>query len=232
MTYNDICNRNGTDKGDARPSGNGYSLFYDFWFSKIKDREVKILEIGVDEGKSLKTNYDFFQKGQIYGLDIHSKSFFDNDRTKTFILDQSDKKQIQDTFNRFKTDKIEFDIIIDDGSHDVQHQQQTFGIFFQLLKNNGIYILEDLGSSYLTLGSEMYGYVQTQDKINNNTVKFLQQRPFYSPWIDDENIKFLNQNIDYVCLFDKTNYDLPYSKNFSCINNFPIRSITSIIKRL
>jgi hypothetical protein len=41
-----------------------------------------------------------------------------------------------------------FDIIIDDGSHRVWHVLASFEVLFPLLKDGGIYVIEDIQSSY------------------------------------------------------------------------------------
>lgn len=231
MKFNDICNIHGTDKGSLHPIGNNYSNFYENWFSSIKNTATNICEIGVDGGGSLMSYYDYFNNAEIFGLDIHDKSIFDNDRIKTFILDQSNVSELDNFINYCQSNDIKFDFILDDGSHDVEHQQLTFGKLFKLIKPNGFYIIEDLGSSYFTLGTNLYGYVQTQIKINNNTIKFLNQRPFSSLWISNEDLDYINNTVEYISIFDKLNGDLPYTNQFTCENNYPIRSITSIIKK-
>lgn len=231
MSFNDCCNQFGTDKGDNKPSGNNYAKFYDFWFSQIKNTTKNICEIGVNNGGSLKCLYEYFPNAELIGLDIDNKSQFNNERTKTLILDQGNSKDLDGFIQYCELSNIKFDIIIDDGSHDVKHQQLTFGKLFQLVKEGGIYIIEDLGSSYFTLGTKLYGYVHTQTKINNNTIKFLNQRPFSSIWISQTDLEYINQSVDFVCTFDTCNKMLPYSSNFICENNFPIRSITSVIKK-
>lgn len=230
MEYNFYCNKFDTDKGDKLPDGNGYAHFYENWFNKIKNSCENILEIGIDDGGSLMANYEYFGNANILGLDIVEKKMYENDRIKTIILDQGNLNELDNFCHYCMKNNISFDIILDDGSHDVAHQQKTLGKFFKLLKPGGLYIIEDLGSSYFTLGVELYGYYQTQDKINNNTIKFLNQRPFYSPWIFEKDLKYINEKVEYVTVFDKEN-DLWYSKNFNCVNDYPIRSITSIIKK-
>lgn len=228
MDYNFICNKNGTDKGDAKPNGNCYADFYQNWFENIRETCQSIIEIGVDNGASLSTNYEYFPNAEIIGMDIVDKSIYENERIKTIILDQSSVEDLDDFCN---ANKILYDIILDDGSHDVSHQQQTFGKFFKLVKPGGLYIIEDLGTSYFSLKEKLYGYEQTQDKINNDTIKFLNQRPFYSPWISKEDLDYINENLEYVSIFDKLNENLTYSKTFRCLNDYPIRSITSVIKK-
>jgi hypothetical protein len=231
MDFNYYCNKNYTDKGDSYPNGNKYANFYENWFSKIKESATNICEIGVESGGSLKSYYDYFNNAYIFGLDINDKSTYNNDRIKTFILDQSKTQDLDSFVNYCKSNNIQFDFILDDGSHDVEHQQLTFGKLFELIKPNGFYIIEDLGSSYFTLGTNLYGYIQTQTKINNNTIKFLNQRPFSSIWISEENLLSINNLVESVTIFDIYNEHLPYSTNFTCENNYPIRSITSVIKK-
>lgn len=231
MTYNSVCNKFLTDKGDLLPDGNGYANFYDLWFAKMRHTCTNILEIGVDRGYSLMANYEYFPNANIIGLDIREKKEFENDRIKTHVLNQDSIVELKN-FQNFCTEiDLKFDIIIDDGSHLVSHQQSTFGIFFSLVKPGGYYIIEDLGSSYLTLGEKMYGYTQTQQHINNNTINFLNQRPFYSPWIFQNDLDYINDNVEYVTIYDRINENLTYKNNFKCVNNVQIRSITSVIKK-
>jgi hypothetical protein len=217
------------DKGDFTPHGNGYAEFYDLWFDKKKYTAKNICEVGVLDGKSLHCYYDYFPNSKILGLDIFDKTHLNNERINTKIIDQSSESDLTNFVNECVSQNLYFDIIIDDGSHDILHQQLTFGHLFKLVKPNGYYIIEDMGSSYFNLETNHNGYKTTQTKINNNTIKFLQQRPFSSIWISEKNINYINENVKFVSIFDKTNYDLPYSNSFNCVNNYPIRSITSII---
>ena len=232
LDYNFYCNKNKTDKGDQLPNGNGYAEFYQPFFEKIRFSCENILEIGIDNGYSLMTNYEFFEKSKILGLDIKNCTRFDNDRITTKILDQGNLQELESFVEYCDSNNVSFDFILDDGSHDVIHQQLTFGKFFKLVKPGGFYIIEDLGTSYFSLGESLYGYKQTQEKINSNTINFLNQRPFSSFWINEEDTEFINLNVDFVSIFDKTNRNLSYSTDFKCTNNYPIRSITSIIKRV
>lgn len=228
-TFNDYCNYHKCDKGDGYDFSNDYANFYESWFSKIRNKNVAICEIGILDGASLKCYYDYFPNAEILGLDIDTgKMNHQNDRIRTAILDQSSVHQLE----HFAESNIgNFDIVLDDGSHDVEHQQVTFGKLFKTVKSGGIYIIEDLGSSFFTLEMAHYNYKQTLKKINNNTVKFLTDRPFSSVWIGDSDLEYINEHIEYVSLFDKVNHSLPYKNSISCMHKYPIRSITSVIKK-
>lgn len=231
MNFNTICNLHQTDKGNLKPYGNDYANFYDNWFSQTKIEVKNICEIGIDNGGSLKSYYDYFPNAYIIGLDINDKSQYQNDRISTKIVDQSNITDLKKFVSFCLNNDILFDFILDDGSHDVQHQQLTFGYFFKLIKPGGLYIIEDLGSSYFKENVFLYGYQTTKEKKDNNTINFLNNRPFQSPWITTDNLQYINQNINYVSIFDKLNTELPYSKEFECDNEYPIRSITSVIKK-
>ena len=49
----------------------GYIEIYESYFEKIKDKKLKILEIGIADGKSLLTWSDYFKNSLIIGIDIH-----------------------------------------------------------------------------------------------------------------------------------------------------------------
>jgi predicted O-methyltransferase YrrM len=229
--FNYYCNVNGSDKGDIAPDGNHYAGWYENWFAPLKEKVTNICEIGVYNGGSTKAFYDYFPNTQIIGLDIFDKTQYENDRTITKIVDQGSYEQLDNFISECNNQNLQFDIILDDGSHDVIHQQITFGKLFQLVKPGGIYIIEDMCTSYFTLGTTLYGYSQTQAKIDNNTIKFLNTRPFSSIWINPSDIEYINNNVEYVSIFDRLNTTCTYLDQFNCENNYPPRSITSIIKK-
>ena len=95
----------------------GYIEVYDSYFKKIKDKELKILEIGIADGQSLLIWSDYFKNSIIVGIDIHKIDVEEKNLNKKNIRvhqgSQSDKKFINEIINQYGN----FDIIIDDGSH-------------------------------------------------------------------------------------------------------------------
>ena len=66
-------------------------------------------------GGSLRMWRDYFKNAKIFGADIDKDCLFNEDRIKTFYVDQSDKDSIINMWKQI--DENEFDILIDDGCH-------------------------------------------------------------------------------------------------------------------
>lgn len=123
-----------------------YFDIYDFWFKSYKNKPVVILEIGVFQGGSLNMWRDYFGKeAKIYGIDINSEcKQFEEDNTKIFIGSQEDR----DFLTYIKSQIPRPDIIIDDGGHTMKQQIISFEELYGHLKNDGLYLCEDLHTSY------------------------------------------------------------------------------------
>lgn len=135
----------GTDKEGTHY----YTKHYALHFSSLRHRRLKILEIGVERGASLNTWKAYFPNSMIYGIDILDKSFYNTRRIKTFQGSQADTEFLGNVIQTIGAP----DIIIDDGSHINEHVIQTFQTLFPFLAPNGIYVIEDLQTSYWSLGS-------------------------------------------------------------------------------
>lgn len=137
----------GTDK----EGGHHYVIHYQRHFESLRRKKLNILEIGIGGyqnprvgGHSLRMWKAYFPKSYIFGIDIYDKTYHDEQRIKTFR-----GSQVDENFLRMMTAEIgAIDIIIDDGSHHNDHVISTFKILFPLLSNNGIYVVEDLQTSY------------------------------------------------------------------------------------
>jgi hypothetical protein len=123
-----------------------YFNIYDKYFSKYRNSPVRILEIGVCDGGSLDMWRDYFgEKATIYGLDINPRvNIFSNSNTHIIIADQEDRDSLEDIFKN----ELPFDIIVDDGGHMQSQQKNSFEALFPLLHENGVYIVEDIQTSY------------------------------------------------------------------------------------
>ena len=113
-----------------------------------------ITKYGYKTGNSLRMWRDYFINANIHGIDIYKEAMiYDEDRIITYICDQSNKEQL----NKLLKDDIKkkMDIIVDDGSHELNHQIISFEILTPYLKKGGIYVIECIQpkniSSFLNL---------------------------------------------------------------------------------
>lgn len=122
-----------------------YFEIYDTYFSKFRNTDVHVMEIGVQSGGSLQMWKDYFgEKSKIFGVDIDERTKYEEDQIEIFILNQGNI----DDLNKLKNLCPRIDILIDDGSHQSIHQIDTFKELFPHITNNGIYICEDLHTAY------------------------------------------------------------------------------------
>jgi hypothetical protein len=123
-----------------------YFDIYERYFNKYRNKPVTILEIGVSHGGSLELWEKYFGDNVvIYGLDIEPRcKSFEKDNVKIFTGSQSDRKYLQ----WLKTQIPKVDILLDDGGHRMKQQIITFEELFDHVKDDGIYICEDCGTSY------------------------------------------------------------------------------------
>lgn len=123
-----------------------YLEIYEFWFQKYRNRPVVILEIGVYQGGSLQMWRNYFGKeAQIYGVDINPNcKRFEAENTHIFIGSQEDRQFLKD----LKTKIPKVDILIDDGGHMMKQQITSFEELYDHIKEEGVYLCEDLHTSY------------------------------------------------------------------------------------
>jgi 23S rRNA U2552 (ribose-2'-O)-methylase RlmE/FtsJ len=119
---------------------------YDRHFSRFRNKEITILEIGVSQGGSLQMWKDYFgPKAKIYGIDVNPQcKGLEEVNIKIFIGSQSDRKFLQEV----KQSMPKVDILIDDGGHTMEQQIVTYEEMFDHVKDNGVYLAEDLHTSY------------------------------------------------------------------------------------
>jgi len=123
-----------------------YFDVYDRHFSKYRDKEIVVLEIGVFQGGSLQMWKDYFgPKAKIYGIDINPKcKEFEEENIKIFTGSQSDRTFLKEVVRSMPA----IDILIDDGGHSMQQQIVTYEELFGHVKDNGVYLCEDIHTSY------------------------------------------------------------------------------------
>ena len=123
-----------------------YFEIYDRHFSRFRGTDVHIVEFGISHGGSLQMWKQYFgSNAKIFGIDInpHCKKL-EEEQIEIFIGDQEDRR-----FLKSLTEKIpKIDILIDDGGHTMKQQINTYEELFSYIDKNGVYLCEDLHTSY------------------------------------------------------------------------------------
>lgn len=170
-SLSELANEYQTDKGSAH----NYIPAYDFYFSSLRNRRINFLEIGFFVGNSARMWDQYFPRANLHFIDIVPE-FLEkyahglSSRCHFHIVDQANK---EDLLKFIEKVGIQFDVILDDGGHKMNQQITSFITLFPYVKSGGIYIIEDLHTSYWSSfgGSGEIGNPKTNQ---DSTIYFLQ----------------------------------------------------------
>ena len=128
----------GSDKADifkkTKNKGHGYSKFYKQKLEKLKNQKINILEIGSYAGASAAAFVKYLPESNIFCFDINISNFkYKSKKIHVFGLDINNQNKTLKTINKIVDQyKIEeFDIIIDDGSHNLSDILSSLKFFFK-----------------------------------------------------------------------------------------------------
>jgi hypothetical protein len=184
-----------------------YCTYYDTILSNQRLTAKNILEVGIDNGCSLLMWNDYFVNANIYGIDIslHYNPIL-REKNRIHCI-QDDQSNLQTKFN------VEFDMIIDDGSHIVSHQKATIEKLWPTLKKGGIYILEDLHTNirenFFTHPhlnpSVIDKYIDLPVTCHDGILQTMQNKPYFSFHSEIQSLSYFS-NIEtksLTCIFYK-----------------------------
>lgn len=129
-----------------------YFSTYDEIFARYRNgmpstgRPLRFLEIGVSRGGSLQLWRKFLgPSAVIFGVDIDPRcASLDTPDLPVRIGSQDDPKFLREVVAEMGG----VDVVLDDGSHIGKHQLMSFAVLFQLLSDDGLYVMEDTHTSY------------------------------------------------------------------------------------
>lgn len=144
-----------THRGRAVRKKVHYLDIYDLYFSKYRGSDVRVLEIGVCEGGSLELWRNYFgADATIFGIDVDPVCVARVDApNQVRIGAQGDAGFLRSVVDEMGAP----DIVIDDGSHLGSDQRATFETVFPLLRDGGLYVIEDVNTSYWRAYGGGYG---------------------------------------------------------------------------
>lgn len=195
----------GTDKSSK---WHNYAPTYDKYFNSVRNFPLKFLEIGLAGGCSAHMWEQYFTNADLHFID-NTSDFVKNyqstapDRSHCYLVDQANEESLIQFIQQSGGD---FDIILDDGGHKMDQQITSFRVLFPILKSGGVYIIEDLGTSYL-LEWGGYGTKPNPKTGPGTTISFLQQlideinsftvKPCQLPWFCADFRKYNQNDLTY-----------------------------------
>jgi hypothetical protein len=132
----------GTDKLTKHP----YTKHYDPLFEQWREKPVRLLEIGAYHGASTIAWDKYFPLGDITVVDIQPRKSLENiegrvDPARTRII-------IADAYTKEVADSLgTFDIVNDDGPHDLESMLSCAKLYFPKLNPGGVLVIEDIPSA-------------------------------------------------------------------------------------
>ena len=176
-----------------------YSLFYEKYFKILKNEKIRVLEIGSHEGKGLAAFYFFFPNAKLIGANINPFQMqYSSKRIEEVYIDVSSKKIVKNFETYFRE---EFDIIIDDASHNLRDILITLPLMFRKLKKGGYYVIEDINQFNVFKNLNPTNEVLTPIMILKN---MSENKKFHSNFISTADIDYLKENIKNY-FFEKGN---------------------------
>lgn len=130
----------GTDKNTTH----NFTGIYEYLLSKYTESEGRLLEIGVQHGGSSLLWHKYLPKFYLDLVDIQNivpNSIWDRMDSEFYSF------HLMDVVNPHTVKTLgvnQYDVIIDDGSHKIEHQQVVVKHYYPLLKEGGVLIIEDI----------------------------------------------------------------------------------------
>ena len=132
----------GTDKSSET---HDYCRKYEKYLKFNRHDDIKLLEIGVSAGQSIKTWKKYYYNAKILGVDIIPEcKKYEEDHINVEIGSQTDGVFLEKISKQYGP----FDMILDDGSHINSDVIYSFEHLFDSVKSGGVYIIEDTHTSY------------------------------------------------------------------------------------
>ena len=168
----------GIAAGTDKVVHHAYERFYAGFLSGY-DGTGSVVEIGYGSGESIAFWKALYPSAFLYVIDRDVE--LEGDGFRVMKCDQSSPQQLAQ-LSEFLADK-DVALILDDGSHIPEHQLMTFNALFGVLREGGVYVLEDIECSYWRYG-HCHGYA-TRYGLNSGR-SLMNKLVLLSHWVNRE----------------------------------------------
>lgn len=119
-------------------------VYYDL-LSERRETVKLVLELGVHSGASLRMWRDFFPAAHVVGVDSDGSRMFTEERITTYPCDLGDRDGLIALRTMLLAKYGQFDLILDDASHEPGHQLLAAREWPMALAPGGLFVIEDIG---------------------------------------------------------------------------------------
>lgn len=191
-----------------------YFDIYHRHFAPFRNRPVTVVEFGVFQGGSLQMWRDYFgSEARIIGVDIEPRCLeFAEPQIEIHIGDQGDRRFLR----QLAQDVGPIDIVIDDGGHKMRQQIATFEELWPSVVDGGVFLTEDLHTSYWRRYGGGYRRSGSFIEFVKNLID--QQHAWHSRDAESFVVDDYTRTVrgihlyDSVVVFDKATIEKPKSK--------------------
>lgn len=163
-----------------RQYGSDKAIRYEYcttYADAISRGVTKLLEIGLGTnnvsfpshmgpngrpGASHRAFRDFIPGAQIYGADVDKGCLFQEERIKTYFVDQTKPETLEDLADKVGGD---IDLIIDDGLHLPEAGINTVAFALPLLRKGGTLVVEDIVPKYFLIWSAVARILSAEHEV-------------------------------------------------------------------
>ena len=196
-TLDDLFYHYGSDKANIfklnNKPGHGFSKYYEKNFEKFKNKKINILEIGSYAGGSAAAFVKYFSNINIFCFDINISNFkYKSKNIHVFGIDMNNEKKtneiLKSIFSKYNFE--DFDLIIDDGSHNLSDILNGLKFYFKYVNSNGIYIIEDFKHPNYYTYNKNINHILIDELLHNLQKKKIS---ISSVFTKDDQINLINQ---------------------------------------
>mgnify|MGYP006094559839 FL=1 len=183
-------------KEKNRIHGHYYHSFYEKYFSKKKEDNLNVLELGSFKGNAAAALFFYFRNAKIFSGDIFPDLFtYKSKRIKNFYIDTSSEIQITQELLK---NNISYDFIIEDAGHYLKDQIISLFMLFPKLKSKGVFVIEELDFPDVRNDMNIHNEKPTLKKILS-LIK--SDTDFTSKYISTNEKKYFIENFKEISIF-------------------------------
>ena len=203
-TLDELLSHYSSDKADifskTKENGHGFSKIYAQHLDHLKNKNIKILEIGSFAGASAAAFSKYFTKSNIYCFDVNISNFiYSSKNIHVYGLNINNENEVKKILKNIalETNSNFFDIIIDDGSHYLSDILFSLKNLFRYVKKGGVYIIEDFKHPNYYEYNRNIKHILVDQVLKNLQKKIL----FNSNIISNDSQSYLQKNIGRINIY-------------------------------